>query len=104
MFKGKKPWLSKTLWVNLLAIVALFIQWAFGINILSDGMQMTILAAVNLWLRHRTNEPLDWGRTEKPTCEQDIRDMDKALADGDGAAVTALFDRLPGSPPDTPGQ
>ena len=104
MFKGKKPWLSKTLWINLLAILALFIQWIVGIDILSDGVQMTLLAAVNLWLRHRTSEPLDWGKTEKPTCEQDIRDMDKALADRDPASVTALFDKLPGNSPDDPWQ
>ncbi|MBW7863079.1 MAG: hypothetical protein GX580_02775 [Candidatus Hydrogenedens sp.] len=60
MFQGKKPWLSKTLWVNLLAIIALFTQWAFGFDALPESVQALALAAVNLWLRNRTGQPLDW--------------------------------------------
>ena len=65
LMKGKKPWLSKTLWVNLLAIIALFFQWIFGFD-LPAAIQVSILGAVNLWLRHITTEPITW--TENGDC------------------------------------
>ncbi len=62
MLKGKAPWLSKTLWVNLLAILALFFQWIFGFDI-PASLQVTILGAINLWLRNLTTQPIAWTAT-----------------------------------------
>ncbi len=68
--KGKKPWLSKTLWVNALAIIGLFVQWIFGWNLDADT-QLAILAFVNVVLRQLTQEPLSWSGAET-TGEKDI--------------------------------
>ncbi len=59
---GKAPWLSKTLWVNLLAIIALFFQWIFGFDI-PAAIQVSLLGAVNLWLRTTTTQPINWTDT-----------------------------------------
>ena len=53
----KKWYLSKTLWLNLLAIVALVAQGEFG-YILDAEAQAAILAAINLMLRIVTKEGL----------------------------------------------
>lgn len=53
-----KPWyLSKTLWVNVIALIALFCQKANGF-VISPEEQMGILAVVNLVLRLVTNKGL----------------------------------------------
>jgi len=57
---GKKFWLSKTFWVNVLAILALVAQSQFGFEI-SAETQVSILAAVNVVLRLVTKEPITWG-------------------------------------------
>ena len=58
----KKPfWLSKTFWVNVLAIIAMIIQyftgWAFD-----PVIQATGLSVVNIILRAITKHPLGWGK------------------------------------------
>jgi hypothetical protein len=52
-------WKSKTLWVNLLAAMGLFLssQWGFQ---LSPEMVGLILAGINALLRTVTKEPLEW--------------------------------------------
>jgi hypothetical protein len=52
----KKWYLSKTLWVNLVAIVAVIV----GDNILTADAQVAILGVVNLILRIVTQEKLSW--------------------------------------------
>ena len=54
---GKIWYQSKTLWVNLIAIVALIAQAQFGFVIAPEG-QVGILAVINLILRAITNEGL----------------------------------------------
>lgn len=55
----KPVWKSKTLWVNLIAIIVLIVQNQLGYAI-SPELQGVILGAINIVLRAITNEPLDW--------------------------------------------
>lgn len=98
--KGKPPWKSKTLWVNLIAILGLFTQWLFGWD-LSYEVQALILSTLNIFLRLGTSQPLAVANqsanntTENPNDPaNDHRNFDQALADRDGPAITAAFDRL----------
>ncbi|MGE4545824.1 MAG: hypothetical protein AB7D06_17165 [Pedobacter sp.] len=57
---GKAFYLSKTFWLNVLAIVALILQ-SYTEFVLSPEAQVAILGLINLILRAVTNEPLSWG-------------------------------------------
>ena len=59
MPETKNPFTSKTLWVNILAIVALFAQNKFGF-VLSPEIQVTILALINMGLRLITKTEITW--------------------------------------------
>jgi hypothetical protein len=59
MTTGKKFWLSKTFWVNLLAIIALILQ-GYTDWIISPEAQASALAAVNVVLRLITKEAITW--------------------------------------------
>lgn len=52
-------WQSKTLWVNALAAIALFLSAQFGVT-LSAEMTGMILGGINVILRAITKEPLEW--------------------------------------------
>jgi hypothetical protein len=54
---SKKWYLSKTLWVNAIAIAALIAQAQLGF-VMSGEEQVAILAVINLILRVVTKEPL----------------------------------------------
>ena len=56
----KKPWNSKTYWVNILAGIAIIAQMATGTDVLRPEIQTLILIVVNLILRKVTNQPLEW--------------------------------------------
>jgi len=56
---GKKFWLSKTFWVNILGLAALVAQSQFGF-IISPEAQISILAVLNVVLRAVTKEPIEW--------------------------------------------
>ena len=56
---GKSPLLSKTLWVNILAVVAMLVQGQTGFIIDAEA-QIAILGVINLVLRAITREPLNW--------------------------------------------
>jgi hypothetical protein len=57
---GKSIWLSKTFWVNLIALAAMLVQAYFDV-LVSPEIQLAILAVVNLVLRLIfTGEPIDW--------------------------------------------
>ncbi|WP_051321686.1 hypothetical protein [Chrysiogenes arsenatis] len=56
---GKRFWLSKTFWINLLAIIALVVQSYTGF-VISLEAQTSILAALNVALRLMTKEPINW--------------------------------------------
>jgi uncharacterized membrane protein len=63
MAQGKKVYLSKTLWVNLIALVALLAQ-SFAGFVIDLEAQAAILAAVNVALRLVTKEPVTWSDDE----------------------------------------
>ena len=54
----KKWYLSKTLWVNVVALVAIIAQSVTGKDVLDPGIQGSILAIINLILRTVTKQPL----------------------------------------------
>lgn len=54
---GKKWYLSKTLWVNIIAASAIIIQNKYGF-VLDSSTQTLILAGVNVALRAITKEAL----------------------------------------------
>ena len=56
---AKKFWLSKTFWVNILALVALVIQSQTN-YIISAEAQVSILAVVNMALRLITKKEVTW--------------------------------------------
>ena len=56
---GKKFYLSKTFWVNLLAIIALIVQ-SYTSFVFDVETQASILAAINVGLRLVTKEPIEW--------------------------------------------
>jgi hypothetical protein len=54
---GKRWFVSKTLWVNIVAIIALLIQRYYG-TVLSTEDQAVIIAAINIALRPFTKQPI----------------------------------------------
>ena len=54
----KKWYLSKTLWVNALAVVAMVVAGVTGQEWLSTEVQVSILAVINLIIRVVTKQPL----------------------------------------------
>lgn len=53
----KKFYLSKTFWINLIAIIALV---GFGMETVSPEIQIAILAVINMVLRFITKQPIEW--------------------------------------------
>ena len=62
--EGKKIWLSKTFWVNILAMIAMIVQFYFGF-VISPDQQVIILGVVNVILRAFTKKPLVWSDKAK---------------------------------------
>lgn len=50
---------SKTLWVNVLAAIGLFVSSQFGYTLSGEEIGIA-LAGINGILRATTNEPLEW--------------------------------------------
>jgi hypothetical protein len=57
----KSIFLSKTIWLNILAIVALILQKKFGF-VLDESIQIEILGFINIALRMITKEAVTWGK------------------------------------------
>jgi len=57
-----KAWyMSKTLWINLIGIIYLFIRGPFGLSeVISDEILVGVLAAINFLLRIITKKPVEW--------------------------------------------
>jgi len=55
----KKFWLSKTFWVNILALTALVVQSQTSF-LLTPETQISILAVVNVLLRLITKSEIEW--------------------------------------------
>ena len=64
METGKKFWTSKTLWVNIVAIIAMIVQLYKQDFILTPEIQFSILAVINIILRLITKEEIVWDDTE----------------------------------------
>lgn len=58
---SKSIFLSKTIWVNFLAIIALVVQKKFGF-VIDESIQIEILGFINILLRTITKEPVTWGK------------------------------------------
>jgi hypothetical protein len=54
----KTWWKSKTLWVNILSILALFVAELTGVTWLSAETQILVLSAINIVLRALTDKGL----------------------------------------------
>lgn len=54
---GKRWFLSKTLWVNAVAIAAMLLQHQYGL-VIDVEEQMAILAVINIIVRLVTSQPL----------------------------------------------
>ena len=56
----KSIFLSKTFWVNILAVAAMGIQGLVGKEVISAELQVTILGIVNVLLRMVTKTQVNW--------------------------------------------
>lgn len=59
MNESKEWWKSKTVWINLISVVAMMVQSHTGFVIPPEG-QIAILGVINLILRSVTRTTLDW--------------------------------------------
>ena len=58
---SKSIFVSKTFWVNVLAVLGMVVQGLTGQQFLVDtGTQATILAVLNIVLRTVTKQPVNW--------------------------------------------
>lgn len=55
---GKKWYISKTLWTNIVALGAIGVQAALGKTAMDPALQAAILAVTNAALRMTTSQPL----------------------------------------------
>ena len=69
---GKKIWASKTLWVNILAIIALIVQTYTGF-VIDIEAQASILAFINVALRLITKQPISWTALKPEPPKDDIK-------------------------------
>lgn len=51
---------SKTIWVNLIAFIAFWIQKEYGF-VISEDLQMQALTLINIALRFVTKDKIAWG-------------------------------------------
>ncbi len=58
--ESKSIFVSKTFWVNALALVGMIIQGATGKEFLSLEVQASILAGINIILRFVTKQSVSW--------------------------------------------
>lgn len=50
---------SRTLQVNLVALLAMFVQSKYGF-VIDQALQTEILLGINMWLRTKTTRPIKW--------------------------------------------
>jgi len=60
----KSYWFSKTLWLNVIALLALIIQGQWGF-VISPEIQATLLILINIALRSISKEEIVWGKVKK---------------------------------------
>lgn len=56
----KKWYLSKTLWVNFVSIIALVIHGVTGVDWINPETQAMLLSLINILLRAITREEIEW--------------------------------------------
>jgi hypothetical protein len=56
----KRILFSKTIWVNLLAFIAFWVQKEYGF-VINEDLQMQALTLINIALRFVTKEAIAWG-------------------------------------------
>jgi hypothetical protein len=56
----KKWWTSKTMWVNVISLIAIVGQGLTGKELIPLEAQGSILAGINMVLRMVTNGPVVW--------------------------------------------
>ena len=56
----KKWYQSKTLWVNLISLIAIGLHQTLNLELLTAEQQGTILAFINIVLRLITKEKIEW--------------------------------------------
>lgn len=59
MEQGKKWYLSKTIWINIIALTAMVIQTQTGF-IITPELQAMALTVINLGVRAVTNQEVIW--------------------------------------------
>ena len=59
LIQSKPLWLSKTFWVNVVTVIAVYSEVNLGIP-LDSNTQLVLLALANLGLRKLTNQPISW--------------------------------------------
>ena len=57
---GKSIFLSKTFWVNFLAMAFMIINHFYPLVELTPELQVIILGVINIILRLITGQPIDW--------------------------------------------
>lgn len=55
----KSVFRSKTIWINIIALIALIIEKQYGFGMSAD-LQMELLTIVNIILRLITHEKISW--------------------------------------------
>lgn len=60
----KSIYKSKTVWVNLIALVALIVQQKYGF-VIDESMQVQALAVINVLIRTITSKPVTWSPSPK---------------------------------------
>lgn len=58
--ESKSIFLSKTFWVNVVAVAAMVIQGLTGKEFISAELQLTILGVINILLRTITKSAVNW--------------------------------------------
>lgn len=69
----KHIYLSKTFWVNVIAIVGFGLQQKFGYMI-DPGMQVQILGVINIILRSVTHGAVSWTKPVKPVKPEAVQE------------------------------
>lgn len=58
--ESKSIFVSKTFWVNVLALAAMVVQGVTGKEVIGLDAQASILAGINILLRFITKQPVTW--------------------------------------------
>jgi len=57
---NKKWFLSKTVWVNVIALIGVMLQAIYNKEVIPVELQATIISVINLFLRTITKENIVW--------------------------------------------